>query len=83
MKIGIFTHLLRPDHVHAAALKVLVAFGETLDQMLRIGKVNIDSLVGGERVDDSAKTLLTPFSQFFRPAFIILVNLGLRNMRIL
>ena len=77
------THLLRPDHVHATALKVLVVFiGHALDQTLRLGKVYVDSLVVGDRVAHSAKTPLSPFSQFFRPAHIILVYLGLRRIRI-
>ena len=77
------THLLRPDHVHATALKVLVVFiGHALDQTLRLGKVYVDSLVVGDRVAHFAKTPLPPFSQIFRPVHIILVYLGLRRIRI-
>ena len=41
------THLLRPDHVHAAALEILVAGSHTFDQVFRLGKVYVDSSVAG------------------------------------
>ena len=41
------THLLRPDHVHAAALEILVAGSHTFDQVLGLGKVYVDSSVAG------------------------------------